>query len=373
MTGSCPPTARAVVIHEWGASLVPEEVPFPQELEPGAAAVRILCCTLCGSDVHAWEGKMARRGGVALPIVMGHEMCGEIVALDDADKRDALGRELKVGDRIVWSEASCGHCYECSAMGEPVLCTQRRWNLRQRADQFPYVIAGLTNFSYVPPGAPRLLVSDALDSRWASAATCALKTVVRSFARIGGIAAGQTVVIQGTGALGLFATAIASAEGAGDVICIGGPANRLEVAREFGATETIDVSVMKEAGERVAAVMERTAGKGADVVFDFAGAPSATAEGIEMSAKRGRCAVVGTIAASRTPIQAQLIMQRELSIVGSTSGTIVELNAGLRFLERNASRFGWNLMFSEAVPLEGVMTALSAMSKYDTVKAVVQP
>jgi len=372
MSGGWPDTAQAIVIHEWGQELLPEEVPLPDQLEPGAAMVRIECCTLCGSDVHTWEGLMASRGGVELPIVMGHEMCGEIVAIEEGSS-DALGNKLEIGDRIVWSEASCGHCHECSSMGEPVLCTKRRWNLRQRADHFPYVIGGLTDYCYVPPGAPRLRVSDAIESRWASAATCALKTVVRAFRRMGGIGAGKSVIIQGTGALGLFATAMASVEGAGNIICIGGPSGRLAVAERFGAAHTIDVSNMTGPADRVAAVMQWTGGRGADAVFDFAGAPTVMAEGIEMAAKRGRFAIVGTIMPSSTPVQAQLVMQRELTVLGSTSGAVGELHAGLTFLERYADRFDWNLLFSEAVPLDHVMLAISAMRNYETVKAVVRP
>lgn len=95
-----PTSTRAAVLTEHGAPLELTELPLPAELEAGAALVRVSCATLCGTDVEIWSGKMSFPG--MLPMVLGHEMVGEVVAAGP-DTRDALGREIAVrrADRVV--------------------------------------------------------------------------------------------------------------------------------------------------------------------------------------------------------------------------------------------------------------------------------
>ena len=73
-----PDTCRAAVLREFGKPLVVETVPVPRQLEPGALLVKTECCTLCGTDVHLVRGKLNRK--VELPVIVGHEMTGRVVA-----------------------------------------------------------------------------------------------------------------------------------------------------------------------------------------------------------------------------------------------------------------------------------------------------
>jgi threonine dehydrogenase-like Zn-dependent dehydrogenase len=364
-------STRAAVLHNFGEPLSIEEIPLPSKLEPGSLLVHVDCCTLCGSDAHLWEGKITAKG-VVTPIVPGHEMMGQIVAMEPSGQLDALGRRLREGDRIVWTEASCGHCYDCSVLQQPVMCSNRRFGIRQRADQPPYAIGGLVDHCYVEPGSPRLLLGDDIKDTWAAASGCALKTVVRAFERAGSIGAGTTVVIQGSGPLGLFATAMAVSRGARQVITIGAPELRLDLARRWGATELVSIDKMPTVEQRVARVLELT-GRGADLVMDFAGAPTSTVEGILMAAKHGRHMVVGTISPSPLPIPNQLIMQKELTIVGSTPGDIGTHHRAIEFLREFGGRFDWDAMFSPPVELADAMPALEAMVRMTAIKAVVKP
>lgn len=366
-----PRTSRAAVLREFGRPLSLEELPVP-ELEPGAILVKVDVCTLCGSDAHLWEGKLTTRG-IQLPVVPGHEMVGRIAAIHPLDTRDALGRELKEGDRIAWSEASCGHCYECSVLNEPVLCPNRFFGIRLPVDRFPYLIGGLVEYCYVPPRAPRLKLPDDVKDTWAAACGCALKTVVRAFERAGRLDPGTDVVIQGAGPLGLFGTAQALARGARSVITIGAPARRLELARAWGATHVISIEESPGPEERVERVLQLTGGRGAGLVMDFAGAPTTLVEAIQMLKRHGRHAVVGTIRPSPEPIPGNLVMQRELTIVGSTSGHMGHYVSGLEFLQEWRGRFDWDLMFEPAVPLEDAQRALEAMVGMSAVKSVVVP
>ncbi|HEX4148410.1 MAG TPA: alcohol dehydrogenase catalytic domain-containing protein, partial [Pirellulales bacterium] len=91
-------------------------VPQPQGEE---MIVRVLGCTLCGSDLHSYEGRRA----VPVPTVLGHEIVGKIETLgDSAERRDLAGNTLQLGDRIAWAiVASCGKCFYCRR-GLPQKC-----------------------------------------------------------------------------------------------------------------------------------------------------------------------------------------------------------------------------------------------------------
>ncbi|MFD0634830.1 alcohol dehydrogenase catalytic domain-containing protein [Catenulispora yoronensis] len=176
-----PAKSLAAVMHAYAQPLTVQEVPLPTELEPGAALVKINCTTLCGTDAHLWDGRLSGFLDVAMPMIHGHEMVGEVVAIHPFETRDAVGREIGVGDRIVWSEAVCGHCYACTVLGESVMCERRGMGFMQRADVSPYVIGGLSEYVYVAPGAQRLVVADEVADTWAAAAGCAVKTMLRGF------------------------------------------------------------------------------------------------------------------------------------------------------------------------------------------------
>ena len=103
---------------------------------------------------------------------------------------------------------------------------------------------------------------------------------------------GDSVVIQGSGPVGLNAIALAQLQGAGLVIAIGAPALRLEMAKAMGADEIVDISEYGPA-ERVKRVQALTGGRGADVTIEATGVPAAVREGMQMTRDAGRFVVVG--------------------------------------------------------------------------------
>ncbi|GAA1337161.1 zinc-binding dehydrogenase [Saccharothrix algeriensis] len=365
-----PTATRAAVLREFNAPLELTELPLPRELPPGSAIVRITSTTLCGTDAHLWAGALP---SVPLPIVLGHEMTGEVVALGAHSGRDACGKPVGIGSRVVWSEAVCGHCAGCTVLREPVLCDHRGYGFSQRADRWPYAIGGLSEYAYLPPGADRIVLAPDVPDTWAASAGCAVKTVVRAYANAGGVRPGSTVAVQGAGPLGLVATAYARAAGAGQVITLGGPAGRLALAAKYGADATIDVTEVTDPDERVAQVEEMTGALGADLVLDFAGAPTANREGVLMCAKRGTHVVVGAAGPDAAPVPMDVVLGREISVVGSLHGDVGDLARALRFLTAFADRFEWDAMFSPAVGLAGAEQAIRDTQSMAAVKAVVDP
>ncbi|QIZ98151.1 zinc-binding dehydrogenase [Leifsonia sp. PS1209] len=363
-----PTSTRAAVLTAHGEPLTLQRIPLPETLEPGAALVRIHCATLCGTDIEIWSGKMSFPG--MLPMVLGHEMVGEVVALGP-DTRDALGRALSVGDRIGWSESTCGECFGCTVLREPVACSKRGYGFLQRSDVPPYATAGLADYAYVTPGAVKLLIPDEVTDTWAAMAGCAAKTVLRAFHRAGGVRPGSRVVVQGSGALGIFATAVAHLSGAGTVITVGAPAERLAVARRFGADHVVDIADGSDA--TVQRVLDLTDGQGADLIVDVAGAPSVGPEALAMAAQRGTFVVVGSTGPVGEPVALSTIMGKELTVVGSLNGDISDYYRAIEFFRSFADRLPWDELFSAPVGLAEASQKVAAMAGLGEIKAVIDP
>lgn len=363
-----PVSTRAAVLTEHGAPLEMQELPLPERIEPGAALVRITCTTLCGTDIEIWEGKMTFPG--MLPMVLGHEMVGEVVAAGDGTV-DALGAPIRVGDRIGWSESVCGECFGCTVLRQPNACSKRGYGFLQRSDVPPYATAGLADYAYVTPGAQKLRLPAEVKDTWASAAGCAAKTVLRAFDRAGGVRPGSRVVVQGSGALGLFATAVASISGAGTVITVGAPASRLALAERFGADHTIDIAGGSDA--TIARVRELTGDQGADLVLDFAGAPSVGPEAMAMAAQRGTVVIVGSTGPAGDAFPLSEIMHKELTVIGSLNGDISDYYRSIEFFRAFADRFPWDELFSEPCSLAEASDRIANMHRLGEVKAVIDP
>ncbi|CAM3908639.1 zinc-binding dehydrogenase [Kibdelosporangium persicum] len=359
-----PTSTRAAVLTEHGEPLRLAELPLPAEIEPGAALVRVSCATLCGTDVEIWSGTMSFPG--MLPMVLGHEMVGEVVATGP-DTRDALGRDIPVGARIGWSESTCGECYGCTVLREPVACSRRGYGFLQRSDVHPFATAGLCEYAYVVPKAAKLLLPDEVPDTWAAMAGCAAKTVLRAFSRAGGVTPGSRVVVQGSGALGLFATAVARISGAGTVITVGAPASRLALAPQFGADATVDIA------DCVQQVQQLTDGHGGDLVMDFAGAPSVGHEAVLMAAQRGTVVIVGSTGPNDVPVPLGTLMGKELTVVGSLNGDIADYHQAIEFFRTFAERMPWDSLFGDPVGLSSASGRITAMHRLDEVKAVIDP
>lgn len=363
-----PTSSRAAVLTEHNAALQLQDLPLPDHLEPGAALVRIVCSTLCGTDIEIWEGKMDFPG--MLPMVLGHEMVGEVIATGSG-AHDVLGRPLQLGQRIGWSESVCGQCYGCTVLREPVFCQHRGYGFLQRSDVPPYATAGLSEYAYVTPGAQKVILPDEVKDAWASMAGCAAKTVLRGFDRAGGVRAGATVVVQGSGALGVFATAVAKISGAAKVITVGGPAPRLQVAEQFGADATVNIA-LGSAGI-TDAVKELTDGHGADLVIDLAGAPTVGPEAVEMAAARGTFVVIGSTGPVGQPFPLSAVMGKELTIVGSINGDASDYVHAIDFFRAFGDRYDWDALFSEPVGLSEASSCITRMHEQTQLKAVIDP
>lgn len=338
-------TARVMLFREAGRPLELRRYPLPQ-LAPGEVLVRISCCTLCGSDVHTYEGRRT----TPCPTVLGHEILGRVAELpSNSAVCDYEGTPLEIGDRVTWSvTASCGDCFFCKD-GLPQKCERLfKYGHQRVSDQHP-LSGGLADYCHLAAGTPIFRVPASLSDALACPANCATATVAAAM-RYAGPCAGRVVLIQGAGMLGLTAAAMATLDGAREIIVCDKVAERLQRARRFGATQTAladDNSTLR------AKVEQATSGRGVDVAVDMSGAPEAIEAGIELLRIGGRYVLVGAVFPSRpVSIAAETIVRNLLSIQGVHNYTPEDLRKALRFLQDGSEQSPFEKLVAETFALE---------------------
>src|SRR3954467_3591842 len=198
------------------------EFPRP-DLPPGAALLRTACSEVCGTDVHLWHGRLS---GVPYPIVPGHVSAGTISA-SRGPIHGIDGAEIREGDRVVFFDVhrTCGRCRACTVHRTPTRCASRRvYGITDSASEG--LFGGWAQGIYLEPGVAvaRLPEGVALDDYIGGG--CGLLTAVH-IAERAEIRLADSVVVQGTGAVGLCAIALASLAGASAIIALGAPDDRL--------------------------------------------------------------------------------------------------------------------------------------------------
>ena len=354
---------RAAVITAHNQPLQIQRVPIP-DLEPGALLVKITASTLCGTDVHRWHGPLG--GSDSLPIITGHEPCGIIQEIN-GKRTDILGNPVKPGDRIVWSYVACGSCYYCSVALQPSICGDRASWGHNRSDRFPYLLGSVSEYMYVPPPCLIVKVPDNVSSASAAASACAYRTIMHGFDRLGAVKSHETILIQGSGPLGTFASAVAKDHGAKQVLVIGAPAARLAVARRMGADAVLDLEDVADLKDRRTWVLDRTGGRGADIVIQVAD-HRAVLEGLSMLRRGGRYLHIGEGGNASIPVNA---LPQQVTLIHVRSAEPRHWLQAIDFLSSRADRFPFDDMISASYALDQVNEAMAAMASYKVVKAVI--
>jgi len=364
-------SAKASVLEKYEAPLQLREYPLPARLDPGAVLVRTEMAGICGTDVHLWKGQLP----ITLPIIMGHETVGRIVELGEGRDRDWTGQPLRVGDRVTWNSAfSCGQCFYCAEKRQPTRCPQRRaYGIGYRCDQPPHLLGGYADFHYLHPRATLFRLPDDLPTESVIGAGCALITAIHGIERTG-IGWRDIVVVQGAGPVGISALAVAKSAGASQVIVIGGPAARLELAEKFGADHTIDIDKAREPAARLAAVRDLTRGYGADVVLECVGIPGAVVEGMELCRDGGKFLILGHYCdAGTVAFNPHVVTRKQLQIFGSWSSEPRHLKAAIEFLRQHRREFPFDSMVTHRFPLERANDALQTTARWLSAKSVLVP
>ncbi|MBI4551796.1 MAG: zinc-binding dehydrogenase [Candidatus Latescibacteria bacterium] len=349
---------HAAILDQVKGTFTVSEAPVPDP-KPGEVLVRQTMCGVCGTDVHMYHGHFP---GTRFPIVLGHEILGQVERLGDGVSTDSMGEPVAEGDTIaIIPGVNCGLCYFCAVMKEPGLCTRgTAYGFRPSIDQRPHFQGGFSQ--YVLVNHPR---STFLKMHVTPEIGVLLEpfTVGLHFADRANIRIGATVVIQGAGAIGIFSLAAAREAGAHKTIVVGAPASRLDLAKAFGADVTINIEDITDPAERIKLVQSETpGGYGADVVFECTGVPKAIPEGLEML-RRGGTYVEGghfTNAGDITLNPFADFVRKHITLVGVWGSSISHFVRGRPILE--SGRYPFEQMVSHRLPLDRLGEAVNAIS-----------
>jgi L-iditol 2-dehydrogenase len=363
-------SVRAVVMTGPGRPLEVRRFPAPRP-EPGGAVLETVASEVCGTDVHLHHGRLK---GVPYPIIPGHINCGRILETHGS-LRDVEGRPLTPGLLVTFFDVfgTCGECWHCLVAKAATRCPKRRvYGITTSAAEG--LLGGWAERIELKPGVRVLPIPEGLEAEDFMGGGCGLPTGFHAVERAG-VALADTVVVQGSGPVGLNAAIFAALAGAGRVLVIGAPAARLEAARRLGADDVLDITALPDPAARVIWVRERTSGRGADVVIEASGSPAAVPEGLDMVRDAGTYVVVGqyTDAGDATINPHMHLNRRHVTLRGCWGFEFTHLHRALQLMARHVRRFPWRELVTRQYPLEEAARALADMERFAVVKALVRP
>jgi S-(hydroxymethyl)mycothiol dehydrogenase len=260
---------RGVVAPQKGAAVTIEQVVVPDP-GPGEVAVRVQACGVCHTDLHYREGAI----NDDFPFLLGHEAAGRVESVGEGVQNVAPGDYVV----LAW-RAPCGDCRSCRR-GRPWYCFASRnatqaMTLADGTALTPALgIGAFAELTLVAAG-QAVKVDPAARPEAAGLIGCGVMAGFGAAVNTGGVRRGDTVAVIGCGGVGDAAIAGAALAGARVVIGVDVDARKLEWARRFGATHTVDASRQ----DPVEAVHQLTGGTGADLVVEAVGSPETYRQG----------------------------------------------------------------------------------------------
>jgi alcohol dehydrogenase, propanol-preferring len=305
---------RSLQVAEFGEPLVWNERPAP-EPEGAEVLLKTLSCGICHSDLHIWDGfyemgsgkrLYAKDRGLTLPLTMGHEVVGQVVA------KGPLAKSVNVGDvRLVYPWIGCGACRACRA-GLHHVCTKP-------GSVGVFRHGGYSDHILVPED--QFLVDiDGLAPEFACSYACAGLTAYSALLKTLPLSREDDLVVIGAGGLGLMALHVVRELTQARLIVVDINERNLEAARMLVDCVTIN----SRSGAAADQVREVAGAAGVRAVVDFVGSGDTAALGYSLLAKSGTLVLVGLFGGELS-VSIPPIPLRNLTICGSYTGSLVEL------------------------------------------------
>ncbi len=366
-------TVKAAVLATIGEAL---EVRTDVEVAPpqaGEVSVRMAASGVCHSDLSMRDGVIP----AAIPMILGHEGAGIVEEVGDGVDG------VTPGDHVVISwTPQCGECYWC-VHGQPYLCdvavrasraaglldgttraTSHGEELKQMA--FSGTFAELT----VVPAISVVKIPGDFPLQLAALLGCGVLTGVGAALNTADIAPGDSVAVIGCGGVGLNVIQGARIAGAGQIIAIDVQPAKLELARQFGATHTIDASE----GDTVRAVRGLTEGRGADVSLEVIGLGPTIEQAVKMTRRGGQVVLVGVPSREvflNIEVFADVLLQ-ERKILGCWYGSSDPQRDIPRLIERyRDGTLMLDELVSRTIDLDDVNEAFAAMERGEVARSVI--
>lgn len=252
-----------------GLSLTTVEVP---QIGPDEILVKVRAASICGTDLHIYRWDDWSQGRIRPPLIVGHELCGEVVECG------SRVTEVQVGDFIsAESHVTCGVCPQCRT-GRAHLCQNTHIIGVDRDGCFAeYIAIPAANAWLNAPEMPPEIAC--LQENFGNAVHAAFKTDLTA----------KKVLVTGCGPVGLMTIEVVRSAGPRAIYATDISPYRLELARRLGA----DLVLNPTQGDVVAKIMEETEGEGVDVLLEMSGAPSAIQQGFTLLKDGGEVALLG--------------------------------------------------------------------------------
>ncbi len=340
---------KAAVFYEAGQPLKVEDVPSPVP-GPGEVCVKVAACGLCRTDLHYLHGTPTFKKP---PIILGHEISGVVNALGEGAKG------FEEGDHVLIPPVfACGHCSFCLS-GRGTLCTNQIMVGNHRDGGFAqYISVPASDIFHLPEEIPLQegsIISDAISTPYHAVVNRAQ------------VKPGETVVIFGCGGVGLSTVQMASVAG-GNVIAVDIFDEKLEMAKRFGAVETLNA---KE-HDNIAKVIRRMTGGGADVAMEVIGYPPTIEAAYNAVRWGGRAIVVGFTGKDIT-INAGRMMFREIEMKGSLGCGLQDFPVLIKLIQ--SGKLKVKELVTHRYPLEEINEGLAFLEKGDPslIRSIVIP
>lgn len=364
-------TVRASVMPAPGASPEIREYSLP-EIENGAVLLKTIASEVCGTDVHLWHGKLS---GVPYPLIPGHVSVGEVAEVGGSVV-DVDGKPVQVGDVVTFLDVhrTCHKCWYCLVAKASTRCPERKvYGITYGPEDAPGLTGGWAEYIYLRPGTHIIPMAAGVSAESWIGGGCGLPTAVHAI-ELANIRLGDSVLIQGSGPVGLSACALALLSGAGWVGVLGAPELRLKMAKEIGADWTMDVFETSPE-QRIRAIRDATGGRSPDIVIEASGNPAAVREGCELVRDAGRYVVVGQYTDNgEVALNPHLhINKKHLEIRGCWGSDFSHVYHAMQIMARFGKRVDWTRLISRQYGLEEVETALRDVEARRVVKAVIVP
>lgn len=357
---------KAAVCHEFGKPLVIEDVILdpPQK---GEIQVRMVACAVCHSDIHRVRGDF----GGNLPMIAGHEAAGIVEEIGEGVTL------VRPGDRVIVSLLrSCGRCFYCQT-GQPHLCefdfplaTQNRLHTqRGQPIEQGIKVAGFAERVVVDQSQAVPMPEDMPLDR-ACLLACGVITGLGAVVNTARVRPGESVVVIGTGGVGLNSIQGAALAGAYPIIAMDLLESKLEAARAFGATHTINAA-QEEAPDQV--VRRLTSGRGADYVFVAVGSTAAASQGLNMIRRGGTEVLVGIPPAGATiSVEVRGMVNNERKILGSSMGsTRLSVDVPRLVALYKQGRLKLDELITARYSLEQINEAMEAVERGEALRNVI--
>ncbi len=328
------------------------EVDTP-DIGPDEVLVKVGANTICGTDVRIFRGEKTK--GIPLPTVLGHEMAGYVHKVGQHVRGYEVGAAVAMAPVI-----ACHHCFYCQNGMENVCPNPKIVGYD--------VKGGLSEYVRIPAdavAAGNLFVAQKdIPSEYLALAeplACCINGHHRSRIHLN-----STVLIMGSGPIGLFHLQLSLLAGARAVIVSDPLAPRRAVASSFGAHITVDPT----AEDLSSVVSEVTGGLGVDSVIICIGVPGLVNDALNMARQGGRINIFAGMAAKGwADIESNLIHYKELEIIGSANSRRADYQTALQLIE--SGRIKVEAMVTDRFPLRSAHAALDKAASGEGIKIAV--